>query len=261
VRAEYNLNANGSFNPIIRQNYNRIGNDVTARTRAAISLDVRNQTEYGTLRSYFQGGWTVTNGGGAAPATYGPRAFIQLAGFTAGLAGSFFDAFSFARYSNQTNVLTSDTGGAGIITFAYTAEFGNGLSASVAIEDQAMRRTTIAGTSVYGGTGIPDVVANLRVDQAWGSAQIMGALHEVKPATLPSRPPTTTTSWAGRLVASCRSICRPARVTRSKPRALMPRVRPATTSGVAALPSPMAHRRVSARLRMLLPGRSPAASS
>ena len=31
----------------------------------------------------------------------------------------------------------------------------------------------------YGGFQAPDVVANLRVDQAWGSAQIMGALHDV----------------------------------------------------------------------------------
>ena len=31
----------------------------------------------------------------------------------------------------------------------------------------------------YGGFQAPDIVANLRVDQAWGSAQIMGALHDV----------------------------------------------------------------------------------
>ena len=30
----------------------------------------------------------------------------------------------------------------------------------------------------YGGWQSPDVVGNLRVDQAWGSAQVMGALHE-----------------------------------------------------------------------------------
>ena len=29
---------------------------------------------------------------------------------------------------------------------------------------------------------VPDIVANLRVDQAWGSAQIMGALHQVNAA-------------------------------------------------------------------------------
>jgi hypothetical protein len=29
---------------------------------------------------------------------------------------------------------------------------------------------------------MPDIVGNLRVDQAWGSAQIMGAIHQVNPA-------------------------------------------------------------------------------
>ena len=70
----------------------------------------------------------------------------------------------------------------------YTAQFGNGFSATIAAE--APRKTTIVNTNTitsltpfsgnqYGGFQAPDVVANLRVDQAWGSAQIMGALHEV----------------------------------------------------------------------------------
>ena len=33
----------------------------------------------------------------------------------------------------------------------------------------------------YAGWKTPDIVANLRVDQAWGSAQIGGALHQVNP--------------------------------------------------------------------------------
>ena len=32
----------------------------------------------------------------------------------------------------------------------------------------------------YAGAGIPDIVGSLRVDQAWGSAQIAGALHQVR---------------------------------------------------------------------------------
>ena len=78
----------------------------------------------------------------------------------------------------------------------YTAQFGNGLSGSIAVE--APRKTGIAdgvvainggvfvplvGSGIpgnnYGGFQAPDVVANLRIDQAWGSAQIMGALHDV----------------------------------------------------------------------------------
>ena len=38
-------------------------------------------------------------------------------------------------------------------------------------------RFPVAG--LYGGFQAPDIVGNLRVDQAWGSAQIMGALHQV----------------------------------------------------------------------------------
>ncbi len=37
------------------------------------------------------------------------------------------------------------------------------------------------GNGAYGGSQIGDIVANLRIDQAWGGAQIMGALHDVNP--------------------------------------------------------------------------------
>ncbi len=110
---------------------------------------------------------------------------------------------------------------------AYTAQLGNGLSATLGVENR--RDTEIIGingeevagptsTSVafhgstggttfvmatsallasgaiingssfgaavnsqlgYGGYQVPDVVANLRVDQTWGSAQVMGAFHDV----------------------------------------------------------------------------------
>jgi hypothetical protein len=33
----------------------------------------------------------------------------------------------------------------------------------------------------YGGYQSPDIVANVRIDQTWGSAQIMGAAHELNP--------------------------------------------------------------------------------
>jgi Porin subfamily len=35
------------------------------------------------------------------------------------------------------------------------------------------------GNGAYGGQQVGDIVGNLRLDQAWGGAQIMGALHEV----------------------------------------------------------------------------------
>jgi hypothetical protein len=39
--------------------------------------------------------------------------------------------------------------------------------------------SVLPGAGAYGGSQMPDIVGNLRVDQAWGGAQVMGALHEV----------------------------------------------------------------------------------
>jgi len=183
VRAEMNFNANGSFNPFHTVDFDdRSTNQEVTRVRAIMTLDTRSQTEYGTLRSYMAGGWDWDNGGAAFPATvYAYRGFIQWAGFTAGRSVSFFDFYATPAYSNTTNVWSSDTGGGGMDLFAYTAQFGNGFSASISAEDTSHRRTSVTGaaTAVYGGRGAPDVAANLRLDQAWGSAQVMGGVHQI----------------------------------------------------------------------------------
>jgi hypothetical protein len=205
VRTEMNFNAGGSF-AVVRGNLddpNR--NDLVWRSRAVLTVDVRSQTEYGTLRSYMAGGYQWDNGAGSGVNSNGIgafgagsfnnslniyRGFIQWAGFTAGRSKSFFDVFDTPVYSNTTNIWTSDTGGTGINLLGYTAQFGNGFSATIALEDGAHRRISggganfnpIAGIagSTYAGVSWPDVVANLRIDQAWGSAQIMGALHYIE---------------------------------------------------------------------------------
>src|SRR5690242_8208547 len=140
VRAEYNFNANTSFAQFNRQHLDtRAKNFTNTRVRFAITADARTQTAYGTLRSYLliaeqadtgtpssNPGFTV---GGSDVRTWSNAAFIQLAGFTAGLTTSFFD-FDTIPYSNQTNILGSSWAGAGVATFAYTAQFGNGWSAT-----------------------------------------------------------------------------------------------------------------------------------
>jgi hypothetical protein len=188
VRAEANINASGSFAQYNSINFdNRDADREVTRARAGVSLDARSQTEYGTLRSYMilamqadnSTGTTGGGAGGSGVGTWSNRMFIQWAGFTAGLVDSFFDFDTF-NYSNQTNKLGSSISGAGILAFAYTAQFGNGLSATISAEDTEARRSAILGTGDgYAGRRWPDVVANLRIDQAWGSAQIMGAIHNV----------------------------------------------------------------------------------
>jgi hypothetical protein len=220
VRYEWVVNAGGSFGQYLNganaQN-TRLTTYLTERARGIISVDTRSQTQYGTLRSYIRGGfqWTTNDGlasgsgqNGGSPLTYMDRAFIQLAGFTMGRTQSFFDFFVTPAFSYQTNPIGSDSGGTGIPLLAYTASFGNGFSATLSFEDETQRNhnlinggggvaqlqpasaTTAVGvlaTTNVNGNGVwnasqsfKDVVANLRVDQAWGSAQIMGALHPVR---------------------------------------------------------------------------------
>ena len=85
---------------------------------------------------------------------------------------------------------------------AYTAQLGNGVSAHhrrsksragsstvfglrtalVPAElhggHRLAARNNLGGSLAAGTASRPDIVANLRVDQAWGSAQIMGAVHD-----------------------------------------------------------------------------------
>jgi hypothetical protein len=121
------------------------------------------------------------------------KAFIQFAGFTAGRATSFFDFY--ANDLNWGGLPTgSDTYGNDPVVFAYTASFGQGFSATISVEDAAARRVGAAtnlafvanpevigagNVIAFGGLRMPDVVGNLRIDQAWGSAQLAGAVHQL----------------------------------------------------------------------------------
>ena len=175
------------------------------RARAFVFLDTRQQTAYGTLRAYMNIGHTGDFVGGQA--VYANRAFIQLAGFTWGLATSYYDFFS-SPATSYSVPWSSDTGDGGWKVAAYTAQLGNGVSASLSFEQP--RNSVVVNTSaVEACTGtfdvnattsncrnnspflvgalptadqrkviMPDIVANIRVDQAWGSAQLMGALAQ-----------------------------------------------------------------------------------
>jgi len=181
--------------------------------RLTLNLDARSNTEYGLLRAFgqfsaYRGAFStsfssqglVTSGAGQSPrasAINVERAFIQFAGFTFGFSASFFNFYqgdlqysgNFAATARSTTVL------------AYTASFGQGFSATLSVEDSMYRRysnsdnwtttnsttgaiglfrpTSGLGGLTYGAQKLPDIVANLRVDQGWGSAQLMGALHQL----------------------------------------------------------------------------------
>ena len=207
VRAEYAYGTNGSITSgPFNGNTNSAGTSNSVwRARGYITADARNQTEYGTVRSYIAVGVNTNDIGlNSASNTFSAnRAFIQWAGFTFGLAQSFYDFYSVPATSYWGFFPASDTGDPGWMVAGYTAQFGNGFSATLSAEQRRITQIintgegvnfssgalfTSAGGSIlpagtspgaYGGFQWPDVVGNLRVDQAWGSAQIMGAIHQV----------------------------------------------------------------------------------
>ncbi len=210
VRAEatYGGNGNMTWGPFNGNVNNRTTSNDSLRARGYITADVRNQTEYGTVRGYIAVGMNTSDTGlqVATLVDSANRAFVQWAGMTAGLSQSFFDFYSVPAMQYRGGYLpASDTGDGGWWVWAYTAQFGGGFSGTISSEarrttqicdDNLVNSTTCTilpgafstaggagavapGNGAYGGMQSTDFVANLRVDQAWGSAQIMGAAHEV----------------------------------------------------------------------------------
>ncbi|MBS7697582.1 MULTISPECIES: porin [unclassified Chelatococcus] len=162
------------------------------RGRGQLDVDTRTSSEFGTVRAYFR--FQLTRDSGAFRASYeGPqgsstnsnldKAFIQFAGITAGVAQSFFDFYATAANfaSAPGTSMGSDNGNTQLL--AYTATFGQGFSATIAIEDRNQRNV---GGEYYdiAGERMPDVVAALRVDQGWGSAQLSGAVRQLNSGAL-----------------------------------------------------------------------------
>jgi porin-like protein len=172
------------------------GHDWTFRSRAYISMDTREQTEWGTLRTYVNIGLNYDSPTSAVTSGFsGNRAFIQFAGFTFGLAQSFFDFYSVPLSSYWGFFPVSDTGDSGWKVLAYTANFGGGISATLSVEEPRRNNVISTAASVdplllgqaptptdYIKMRFPDLVHNWRIDQSWGSVQIMGALHDASAA-------------------------------------------------------------------------------
>ena len=181
------------------------------KARGYITADARTQTEWGTLRGYIAVGTSTQGAGGN---TFNAnRAFIQFAGFTFGITQSFFDLFPQPSLSYFGGMIapSNDTGDGGQTVTAYTASFGGGLSATLSLE--APRTTTVVGPAAVSafstttgpgqaavGMTYPDVVANLRLDQTWGTAQVMGAVHNVSGqyygANTSTGQPSNNMGWA-----------------------------------------------------------------
>ncbi len=228
---------------------NRFTDGYTWRSRTTLTVDTRTATEYGIVRTFFEGRFTWTgdsytgtgkggtvysqigstgasapnnaNAGAVAGGTFGLyNAFIQFAGFT---IGKTLSQFSTPWHNYPGNNFDGLVGGGGSDTgvnqFSYTAELGQGISATISAQDQVatyqagvnnLSAGGFFGASDYGGAVAPDVVGMVRVDQAWGELQASVAAHDNHAAyygaTEPSGHPDDVWGWAAQLGLSIKNI-------------------------------------------------------
>src|SRR5882672_8054205 len=204
---------------------NRLRNTFTSRARMDLTVDTRTATEYGVVRTFADmvftwtggsyvgagslatGGTTLYNSptgtiGGASLGLY--HAFIQFAGFTFGRTVSIFDAPWQSYPAGGPDTLPGGSNHVtGVNQVAYTAQFGQGMSASIALQDPTVYDTTnisnlsfpggvspsvvlgqvsfLAGygaSSIGAGMVAPDIIGAFTVDQAWGLFKFSAVAHD-----------------------------------------------------------------------------------
>jgi hypothetical protein len=236
----------------------RYANQYNDYARMALTIDTRTATEYGVVRTFGQidstwatygAGNSINTGssvnaaafsGGMFPNVAGggyttPEfLFIQFAGFTFGKSASGYSTPWHGFPGNNTAYLVGGYDSVtGVNNIQYTANFGNGVSGTIGIDDSSSYNRTqifnatlvgpgniIPGSSfsslqasvaapgtlttatmadgnlglygapsslvtaqgtAYSGTFAPDIVGNIKVDQAWGMFQLSGVLRDVTP--------------------------------------------------------------------------------
>jgi hypothetical protein len=186
VRADYLYNepaTNFALTPL-----GRAQDAIGFRARGRIQADARTETAYGTLRAFIRYEITRSSGtpfgrdGGIGTSPDLAQAFVQFGGLTAGRVTSFFsngdlptDHMGTIRFDDAPDV----------DLLAYTFSFGNGFSATLSIEDGIERRAGLVELGsgdflAYGGQRMPDVVGNVKYTATWGTAQLSGAVHQVR---------------------------------------------------------------------------------
>src|SRR5437762_6209733 len=166
------------------------------RSRMALTVDTRTATEYGVVRTFGQGNFQFGTLGGS---TFNPNSvntslpvagaqlldtagggyvaveylYIQFAGFTFGKSAS---AYATPWQGFPGNINSSLLGGqntdTGVNNIQYTMQLGNGVSASIGLDDPTVwDRTAVynlsipsaigangTGSNAYAGTHAPDIV-------------------------------------------------------------------------------------------------------
>lgn len=173
----------------------------TFRARGYIGYDHRTATEYGLLRTYVRAFIGRDNAGAYAPVL--EYAFIQFGGLTVGRVTPVFET-GFAASTSMSYGFGGGSDIAYVNSIGYTANFGGGFSATIALDAAAERRAAITG-GIYAGQAMPDVVGALGYAGSWGEVKLSGAVHQVNTIAGGGTPfvgtgnPSTKYGYAGQL--------------------------------------------------------------
>jgi hypothetical protein len=155
--------------------------------RGRVTLDARTPTAWGTVQTVMALRLARTNGvleNGNATGINNKTgavleaAYIRFAGFTFGAARDNFVSPPGNAYANG---LWSSFGN-GAKQLAYTATFGGGLSATVAIQDStdttfgAGAVSYFAPTVTHAYNNLPQLNGRIDLEQSWGSASVAGVV-------------------------------------------------------------------------------------
>jgi porin-like protein len=164
----------------------RFANQYTEYSRLALTIDTRTATEYGVVRTFGQvdttfatyGGGSLNVGSTLESAALGGAltnntvgngytglefAFVQFAGFTLGKSASAFNTPWHGFPGNNTAFLVGgyDTV-TGLNNAQYTWQFGNGVSATIGVDDSSgsgYNRTQLFNATLIGNPGGPGAPA------------------------------------------------------------------------------------------------------
>src|SRR3954462_704898 len=176
--------------------HNRYADYFSSRSRMGLTVDTRTATEYGVVRTYGQASFQFSTLGNN---TFNPNSlvtnvannpnlldtpgggyvasellFIQFAGFTFGKSASAYATPWNGFPGNNTSFMLGghDTV-TGVNNIQYSAQFGNGVSGTIGLDDPTVfNRTTVANLNLpfnatggisqsYGGVHAPDIVGNI----------------------------------------------------------------------------------------------------
>jgi hypothetical protein len=141
--------------------------------RGTIRLDARNETEYGTLRSFIE---LRSQASADDESTYINSAYIELAGFRAGYDDSRFDTW----LNSAGNIINDDVidyTGDRTNQVSYVYEAGNGFSALIGLEEGSGDYDTgfaPVPTASYSGGDAPHIIGGVKYEQEWGGIAAVG---------------------------------------------------------------------------------------